>query len=418
MRFQRPDRYVLVFRLRLEQDDRPDIVGVVLRRLGQHGAGFDGAVHRVLPGVVLGKHDGQLDHVGALEFLGADAVQDVRFRARRCRELDHGARVHPRLHVARQAGDGVVRLIDDHQGPVEVQQVGKGKLHGAAVQPFQARQRWRQRGEVRLHLLIVGVYLAPLGALDAQRLNGADHQAAAIPQVVRPDVGEVRNVEHPHPAVKRRVQYLPVRMTRVLQRLDRLPADGVARHQPQRQRIVLLDPGVAGNGHGMRGEDGLAAAGGQAQADVGHVRHLVQRRVGTGVPAQPPGLFWLAGDGLISVLGTGDACLLKETAQHRKGVDLVLFQFHESGPRLDGVGRLFVRVALWIYAYDVARLKIGNQSFEFGHQRGQFLERFARRPQNGDADAELPKRLLIGKMVVHRYQNVEMFLSSAAGHRF
>ena len=69
MLFQRPDRYFLVFRLRLEKDDRPNIVGIVLCGLGQRGAGLDGPVHRILPGVVLGKHDGQLDHVRALEFL-------------------------------------------------------------------------------------------------------------------------------------------------------------------------------------------------------------------------------------------------------------------------------------------------------------------------------------------------------------
>ena len=49
-------------------------------------------------------------------------------------------RIDPRLHFARQAGDGVVRLVHDHQRPVDMHQVGEGEFHATAFQLFQPRR--------------------------------------------------------------------------------------------------------------------------------------------------------------------------------------------------------------------------------------------------------------------------------------
>ena len=53
--FQSCKGYFLVSRLGLEENDGPDVVGVVLGRSLQRGARGDGAVDRVFPSVVLPK---------------------------------------------------------------------------------------------------------------------------------------------------------------------------------------------------------------------------------------------------------------------------------------------------------------------------------------------------------------------------
>ena len=164
VRLQRPDRHLLVPRLGLEEDEGPDVVRILLRALGERGAGGDGAAHRALPGVVLGEQDRQLDHRLRLQLPGGDAVQDVAERAapvvaRGGGELDDRARVHPRLHLPGEAGDRVVRLVHDHQRAVDVQQVREGELDPAAVQPFQVRHGVRDAGEVGLQVLVVGRFL-------------------------------------------------------------------------------------------------------------------------------------------------------------------------------------------------------------------------------------------------------------------
>ena len=111
-----------------------------------------------------------------------------------------------------------------------MQQVGEGEFDGAIVQLFQTRRSIPDAGEVRFHLLVVGVHFAPFGALHPQRLNGADHNAAVVAQVVRPEVGEVGDVERAHPAVKSVVQRLPISMAGIFQGFDCLPADGIGRH--------------------------------------------------------------------------------------------------------------------------------------------------------------------------------------------
>lgn len=326
--FQHLDRYLLILGLGLEQDNRTDVVRIILGGLGQCGAGIDGAVHRVLPGVMLGQHDRQLDHFLQLQFLRRHAVQDVGIEAGSGGEFDDGAWVDARLHVAGQAGDGVVRLVHDHQGAMGVHQVGEGELHPAAVQPFQSRCRGGEAGEMRLHVLVMGIDLAALGVGNAQRLNGADDDAKLVADVVRAQLGEVGNVENTDAAAKSFVQGAAIGVAGILQRLHRLAADDVGRHQPQYQRIVLLDPGIAGNTDGMGSQDRLAAAGGQAQADIGRVRQFGQRRIGAAITAQALGLFRLRGDRLIGVLRPADARFLQEAAKDKDCVGLILLQVH------------------------------------------------------------------------------------------
>ena len=73
--------------------------------------------------------------------------------------------------------------------------------------------------------------------------------------------------------------------------------------------------------------------------------------------------------------------------------------------------RLGYEWTLRMHAYCSARLDASNQLFQFGHQRCKVFKRFAGGTQNCDGDVELPERLLFGKIVVHRDQNVEVFLS-------
>ena len=144
---------------------------------------------------MLGEHDRQLYHLLVFEFLGRYAVQDVGFLARRRRELDDSARVHPRLHLTRQFGSGSVRLVHDHERAVEVHEVDEGEFNAPAVRPLKLRRSGGQGGEVRLHLFVVGVDLAANGVADPQGLDGADDDAAFIAHVVRAQLREIPNVE-------------------------------------------------------------------------------------------------------------------------------------------------------------------------------------------------------------------------------
>ena len=75
-------------------------------------------------------------------------------------------------------------------------------------------------GEMRLHLLVMGIDFAPLGTPHPQRLNRTDHNATMIADIVRSNMREIRNIEHPHPTIKSIIQHLPIRMTSGLQCLN------------------------------------------------------------------------------------------------------------------------------------------------------------------------------------------------------
>ena len=92
--------------------------------------------------------------------------------------------------------------------------------------------------------------------------------------------------------------------------------------------MILLDPGVAGDGDGMGAEERLAAAGGKAQADVGDVGETSQGRIGPRIAAEAGRLFGRLRDRFLGVSRSGDAGLLEEAAQDGEGVGLVLFELH------------------------------------------------------------------------------------------
>ena len=58
-----------------------------------------------------------------------DGVPVVRDR----RERHEGRRPDPGLHIACQSGNRVMRLVDDHERPLEIQKIGEGKPHRALV---------------------------------------------------------------------------------------------------------------------------------------------------------------------------------------------------------------------------------------------------------------------------------------------
>ena len=313
----------------LEQNDGSEVVGVPFGGFGQRRSFRNRAVDRVLPGVVLRQHDWQFDHILAFEFLGSDAVQDVRLGPGCGGKLDNRARVDPCLHLARQAGYRVVRLVHDHQWSVNMQQIGEGKLDPATLQLLQTRPSVWDSGEVWFHLLVMGVDLAAFGVRHPQRLNGADHNATVIAQVVRPNVGEVGNIEYAHPTVKVFIQDLPIRVASVLQRFDCLRTDSLCRHQPQDQRIVFLYPGIARHGNGVSAQNRFATAGRQAQADIRHMRQVRERvAIRSAVASEPVRIFGFFGDGFVGVLRPGHAGFFKEAAQNNQRIGLILLQLH------------------------------------------------------------------------------------------
>ena len=117
---------------------------------------------------------------------------------------------------------------------------------------------------------LCGVDVAALGLFDAQGLDGTDDDADAVAQIGGPEVVDVGDVENADAAFKGIVERLAVGVGRVLERVRGLEADGVGGHQPEDDRELLLDVAARRRADGVRRDDGLAAAGGQAQTDVGH----------------------------------------------------------------------------------------------------------------------------------------------------
>src|SRR6185312_10201734 len=251
MLFQDFDGDFLVFWLRLKQYERPNVVFlVVVRGLGKRRARRHRTVDRRLPIIVLRKHDRQLDHLLLLQFLRGYIVQDVGYIFRRRGELDVGAGIDARLQFAREARYGVMGFVHDHQRPVEMHQVREREfdfsLELSFLCAFEIGRVCRNAGEVRLQVFVVGIDLAPFGVLDTKRLDRANDEAKIAANVLRPDLRKVGYIEYAHLSPEEFVKRLPVRMTRILQRLDGLQPDRVGRHEPEHKRIVFLDQGIAG----------------------------------------------------------------------------------------------------------------------------------------------------------------------------
>ena len=176
-----------------------------------------------------------------------------------------------------------MRLVDDHHRAVPVHQVGKAALDlaqvGAAevgldleVALAHALEAGQLGGalEMRLEGLLVGIDVAPRGVVHPQRLQRADDHQRARADVLRADLVAVGDVEHAHAIdAEMRLQRLAVGVTGGLQRAERLLADHVGGHQPQRQRPVLAGVVAGRGGERVRAEQGLAAAGGDAHAHIG-----------------------------------------------------------------------------------------------------------------------------------------------------
>ncbi len=158
------------------------------------------------------------------------------------------------------------------------------------------------------------VDFAAFSVVHPQRLDRADDGARIIADILWPDRREVGDVEDPHPALELLIERLAVGMARVAQRFDGLQPDRVRRHQPQHQRIILLHPGITGHADGVRGEDGLAAAGRQPQADIGRGGQPIERAIVGAVAAQPFGLLRLRRNGVIGVLRPRETRLFQKAA--------------------------------------------------------------------------------------------------------
>ena len=196
----------------------------------------------------------------------------------------------------------------------------------AVAEPLQVGPGRVQPGEVALQRLFVRVDVAALGLFDAEGLDGADDDADAVAQVGRPEVVDVGDVEDGDAAFERVVERLAVGVGRVLERVRGLEADGVGGHEPEDDRVFLLDVAARRRADGVRRDDGLAAAGGQAQADVGHSfeagHTAIDRHTAVRVTRhrQERGLRIVRQPGLFQVL-----------RQHGEGVFLEGFEFDGHG---------------------------------------------------------------------------------------
>ena len=194
------------------------------------------------------------------------------------------------LHGPCQPRDGVVRLVDDHQRAVAVEQVGEGRLGPTGGQQlvvrrlrvgdgFHARHGALRPREMGLQRLVMGVDAPARRVGHAKRLDRGDDDAGGALDVLRTDRVERIDVEDPHSPAEHLVETLAVGVPRIAQRLQRLILNRLRWHEPQRQRQVAAQVGPPRNPDRLRGEQRLAAPRGQAQADVGRVGQPRERAV-------------------------------------------------------------------------------------------------------------------------------------------
>ena len=259
------------------------------------------------------------------------------------------------MDVPAQRRARLVGLVHDNQGPVDMHQVDEAEADAARGLPvldaLQAGQVRRDRREVRLEHFVMVVDPAPF----PERLDRADDDAEARPEIMRRDLGEVADVEDPDAAAEGLVEDLPVGMANFAQRIGRLRPDRVCRHQPQDHRKFPLHPGVPRHGDRVRCEDRLAASGGQTQADAWHVGQRVERLVARCEAAQAGGLFRLSRDRGVGLGRAGDPCLLQEPAQSAERVLLVGLQLHRRAFTSYGVCRNSTRSALSVASVRTVR---------------------------------------------------------------
>ena len=309
---QRFGRHGLPLVLRLKQHDGAHVLRArrfVLQRRGlQRALRLHGAKHRLRPAFgVLGQGNRQLDHAFGRQLLRADVVEHVGARRnRRGRQLQQTRGVQPLERGKALVRLGVVRLIDDDDGPLQRQPVrqalarlaDKAAQQGAAIlrrffrgdqgigQVAQRRQiAWMlafHRLEMPLKAFRKAVHVSLVGVVDAKTLDGGDHHHGRAPPVRR---GNLRQFIERHHAQRIAIgigQRLAIRVARRLQRRERLRAYRLAGHQPHRHWRVAGAPVAGQQRHRMRRQQRLAPAGGNAQA---HARHIRPERVGV---VRPP----------------------------------------------------------------------------------------------------------------------------------
>ena len=123
---------------------------------------------------------------------------------------------------------------------------------------------------MRLKILIVGIDLAPLRVADAQGLHRADDDASMSLQIGGGYLNEVGNIEHAKAPVESGAKRFVIGVFRLFERFKCLRANGVGRHEPKHNRKFALKIGVRRDFGRVGGKQGLAAAGRQAQANVGN----------------------------------------------------------------------------------------------------------------------------------------------------
>ena len=332
------DRYVPVPAFRLEQGDRTQEVGLVLRDFLETCDRKQGVPDRRLPGLVLGEHDRKLDHLLGLEFRRGHPVENVAAgtgtRVGSRREFDEACRADAVEGFEGKRRPGVVRLVHDHEGTVEGKEVGEGEFRFPPVRPFldslQAGNRGGDAGEVRFEVLVVRVDPSSFRVGDAQGRQRSDDNADPPSQVLGADLLHLRYVEdrnHPFEGV---VDGAAVRMAWLLERFEGLVPDGVGRNKPKDRGEIPLEVGVRGDGDAVGGQDRLSASGWQPQADVRDLLHSRDLTVG-----RRPLIYSVAGTGFGEFrFGPIDPRGLQEGFQSGKGLFLVFLQFegHVTGP--------------------------------------------------------------------------------------
>jgi len=163
---------------------------------------------------------------------------------------------------------------------MQLEQVGE-RRHGLAVRTqFEAIEPGHAAREVRFQVLVRLVGLAALLVRHAQGRDGGDDDADARADVDRPDPGEVGHVEDRDAALEGFVERFPVRMARIAEGVQRLRLDLGSRHHPHHERKLAIEEVAASRLDDVRAHDRLAAAGGNPQAGVGHVRQSGHGLVG------------------------------------------------------------------------------------------------------------------------------------------
>jgi hypothetical protein len=169
---------------------------------------------------------------------------------------------------------------------VELQEVGEARNRLAPSRALLVGGKvgtGRHRREVRLQLLVIAIDVTVGDVVHPECLHRGDDDGDARLQVLRADLTALRDVEHADGAAERVGKGRAIGMAGLLQRRQRLFGNGGRGCQPQHDRIGAVEIGVADDADGVSAEQGLTAAGRQAQAAIGGLRQARDRAIGGGV---------------------------------------------------------------------------------------------------------------------------------------